>query len=273
MENLSPPQTLDLEKLKAQNFAPFCDTPHSRVPLRGKTKSRDFLVPPFDRKMFERDLGLLLKDSKTLEDLFFRFQLMQDTYLYPASVISLVVLPHGKQKSTQVLNAQTYAGITRAEKDWNLNNKKSLGHYLAQLPKHSIVNFPDTTGKYFGTFMVIPKNWGEINQLPREKFDREFKKIVIKETDSGIQNFDLVRKEARENPSQTGEYPITSCILAPLWSGANKLGYVMMGLDFYHAYTGLGSQILSPENFFDLQKLIAFLGLSLGKVLNNYEDI
>jgi hypothetical protein len=273
MENSLTSQFLDLEKLKAQNFAPFCDTPHSRVPLRGKTKSRDFLVPPFDRKMFERDLGLLLKDSKTLEDLFFRFQLMQDTYLYPASVISLVVLPHGKQKTTQVLNAQTYAGIVRTEKEWALGSSKSLGHYLTTLPKHSLMNFPDSTGKYFGTFMVIPKNWGEINQLPKEKFDRAFKKTIINEAESGIQNFDLVRKEARENPNSTGEYPITSCILAPLWSGSNKLGYVMVGLDFYHAYTGLGSQILSPENVFDLQKLIAFLGLSLGKVLNTYEDI
>lgn len=255
----------------------FCKSHLTRIINRGKTGTDEMQIAPFDKEGFYQSLLDLIEKSKSFSQLIKNIHLINDTFLYPATAISLIILDKNK-KPAKVYNADTSEHLkkytikntNRSIKDWDINNPESLGyHLLNKNPGFNIYNFPDTTGSYIKSFIRPKNNYTSILSEPNKKkrYKARLKSVI---EFSKIKNLNLLQKELNETGSQS---TICSAILAPLVFNKKTEGALFIGLDIFHAYSLRDTVILKDENIVDIQQFVFAISTAIKSIKKTNREI
>jgi len=241
----------------------YCLTPHSRINNRGKSGTEEMHIPLFDVNGFERDLPRLYLKSTSLDELINNFQLFYDTYFYPASLISLVLIDDHNQPA-QVFNAKTFTDRSRDLEDWQLDNPSSIAsHAIFHTDPGTIYNFIDASSERVNGFFQIPADFFSKTASRIVDIGSMLKNCTVRYSDMpSITDYNLLRKEM----SEFIDTQVCSAIIASLWNDKKLYGGILIGTDIYHLYTRQKSAILGPEHLMFLQLTLQHLAISLANI-------
>ncbi|MFC1596133.1 hypothetical protein ACFL4D_02475 [Candidatus Margulisiibacteriota bacterium] len=276
----------DLEQHKSKRA--FCDTPLSRIHLRGKTAQvAQIGIPAFNNIHFGPDVSRInlrararTRVGKFRDFTSFIKDIKQfiDTYLYPSTVISLVLVDDNK-KPIEVHNAETLASVSRTIEDWAINDTNSIANWALAAEPGTLLSIPNTDPANLTGFYKVPENLYEILTTKEDSKEAEEKaeklnmawqqNYVHYDSITEISNYGLIRKEI-PTPPHDGVAPVCSAILAPLWYNGKLLGALLIGNDFYRSYTSDVNH-LTEQHLMNVQQLITTVAMTVNH-LNSLQE-
>ena len=233
----------------------------SRANILEKSLFASMYPPAFDRAGLMTALSIMFDEIKTPKDFFEDVKLLLDTFFFPVSALSLAI--PGKSKFL-IKNVETYAGISRLESDWNLDNPGSLANYVRNNRK--ILIFPCLTASNNEDFLSIPFDYYKIYAL--ETVDarnvERVKNLTPYASVSEITDYRLIRSE-RSKGTESGIPKFSSAVLAPLHFQNEFMGLMLFGFETIHSFT-FADKSLHESNIPDLIVMVEHLAAILAKL-------